>query len=167
MTNIEILEETSALVFDACGFAISDIIFERESVEYCACKFEINKLKVVFRVAKITPTKTGQFVTLWKRNKNKPIQPFDDSDAIDWVVINTKTEHYFGQFVFPKSVLIERGVISNNLKEGKRAFRVYPPWDLTTSNQAKKTQNWQLNYFIEIPKNQLIDIHRAKLLYLL
>lgn len=167
MTNVEILEETKALVFDACNFTLSTIFFENESLEYCACKFEINKLKAIFRVAKITPTKTGQFVTLWKRNKNEPIQPFDDSDAIDLVIINTKTECGFGQFVFPKNVLIEKGVMTNNLKEGKRAIRVYPPWDITTSNQAKKTQNWQLNYFLEIPKNQTIDLNRVKLLYLL
>lgn len=28
-------------------------------------------------------------------------------------------------------------------------IRVYPNWDLPTSNQAKKTQKWQQKYFID------------------
>jgi hypothetical protein len=38
-------------------------------------------------------------------------------------------------------------IISTHLKEGKRGMRVYPPWDLPSSKQAKKTQQWQLPYF--------------------
>jgi hypothetical protein len=37
---------------------------EAESAEYGAYTFELNDLSVRFRVAKITPTKIGQFVTL-------------------------------------------------------------------------------------------------------
>ncbi|OQA36315.1 MAG: MepB protein [Candidatus Dependentiae bacterium ADurb.Bin331] len=29
-------------------------------------------------------------------------------------------------------------------------MRVYPPWDIPESQQAKKTQAWQLIYFFEI-----------------
>jgi hypothetical protein len=42
-------------------------MLERESLEYAACSFKLNSMSVKFRVAKITPTKIGQFVTLWKR----------------------------------------------------------------------------------------------------
>ncbi|MFQ6421766.1 MULTISPECIES: MepB family protein [unclassified Bacillus (in: firmicutes)] len=48
---------------------------------------------------------------------------------------------------------------------GKRAIRVYPPWDKTTSRQAQKTQAWQLEYFLEIPVNRPIDCVRAQMLY--
>lgn len=43
------------------------IVAEAESAEYGACRFALEGHSIVFRVAKITPTKTGQFVTLWKR----------------------------------------------------------------------------------------------------
>jgi hypothetical protein len=46
-------------------------------------------------------------------------------------------------------VLCERGVISSHAKEGKRAIRIYPPWDKVDNSQAKKTQFWQLQYFID------------------
>jgi hypothetical protein len=55
----QILTEIKELLFEKCGFEISNIEMEKESSEYCAYRFEINNKKVVFRQAKITPTKTG------------------------------------------------------------------------------------------------------------
>lgn len=161
----KIVPETKELLFDKCSFEFSNIEIEKESSAYCACRFEINKLKVLFRSAKITPTKLGQFVTLWKRkNEKSRIEPFEISDNIDLFVINVKTKTDFGQFVFPKSVLVQQGIITD-IKEGKRGIRVYPVWDLTKSKQAKKTQKWQMDYFLKIPFDETLDINRAKLLY--
>ena len=160
-----ILLETKNLLFDKCGFDVSNIEIEKESSEYCAHLFEIDSKKILFRQAKITPTKIGQFVTIWKRNVEKNvIEPFDISDEIDLFVINVKFENRFGQFVFPKSILIEKGIVTDK-KEGKRAIRIYPIWDLTDSKQAQKTQKWQLDYFLEIPIDGNLDINRMKMLY--
>ncbi len=161
----KILSETNELLYNKCCFELSNIEIEKESSEYCAYRFEIDNKKMLFRQAKITPTKTGQFVTLWKRNIEKNvIEPFEISDTIDLFVINVKSETQFGQFVFPKSVLIEKGIVSDK-KEGKRAIRVYPKWDITESKQAKKTQKWQLDYFLEIPVDGSLDVDRVRLLY--
>ncbi|MEO6523190.1 MAG: MepB family protein [Mucilaginibacter sp.] len=145
------LAEAKELVYDVLGYDCADLLMETESVEYGACIFKLNGLSVKFRVAKITPTKTGQFVTIWKREQGGPIKPFDESDEIDLIIISTRKENYFGQFIFPKAVLLRHGIISNKHVGGKRGIRVYPPWDVTTSAQAKKTQQWQLKYFLEIP----------------
>ena len=37
-------------------------------------------------------------------------------------------------------------------------MRVYPPWDVTVSRQAQKTQKWQMAYFLEIPLNLSIEL---------
>ncbi|QKJ64764.1 MepB family protein [Flavobacterium sp. M31R6] len=153
------------IFFDNCNFEFTQPILESESSEYGACTFALNNLNILFRTAKITPTKTGQFVTLWKRINQGPIQPFDSTDPIDLFIVSTRTDNYFGMFVFPKSILITKEIVSDK-KEGKRAIRVYPPWDITTSKQAQKTQKWQLDYFLEIQKDQTIDLKRAKLLFL-
>ena len=58
---------TKDLVYSLCDFTCSPVVAEIESAEYGAYIFEINGFKIRFRVAKITPTKVGQFVTLWKR----------------------------------------------------------------------------------------------------
>ena len=121
---------------------------------------------VRFRVAKTTPTKVGQFVTLWKRVGKGPIQPFDASDDLDLLVVSVRSGPNFGQFVFPKAVLCKQGVMSIHGVGGKRAMRVYPPWDTTTSRQAQKTQAWQLDYFLHVPQTQPIDVERARRLHI-
>lgn len=131
-------------------FYCSQPVPESESGEYSAHRFEINKLKICYRLAKVTPTKTGQFVTLWKRNIKGTIEPFDQYDEIDLVIISVRKEKELGQFIFPKSILLEKGVFSTNKKEGKRAIRVYPPWSETSSKQAQQSQKWQLQYFFEV-----------------
>jgi hypothetical protein len=152
-------------VFDKHGFKYTTPLMEEESKEYAAYLFELNSLAVRFRVSKITPTKVGQFVTIWKRKGNGPIEPFDITDKLDIVIISARTETHFGHFVFPKAVLCKQGIITVNDKEGKRAMRVYPPWDIATNKQAQKTQKWQLNYFIDLSNINAIDSLRLKRLY--
>jgi hypothetical protein len=152
-------------VYDPSGFECTQPVMEPESSEYGAYTFEVNGFSVRFRVAKITPTKIGQFVTLWKRLGNGPIQPYDFSDPVDFFIINTRKDDRCGQFVFPKSILVQQDVFSINANGGKRAIRVYPPWDTTVSRQAQKTQKWQMEYFIEMPINGEIDIDRTRRLY--
>lgn len=125
----------------------------------------MNTLSIRFRVAKITPTKVGQFLPLWKRSGDGLIQPYDISDSVDLFVISIRQGNNFGQFVFPKAVLCKQVIVSNKGKDGKRAIRVYPSWDEPMSRQAQKTQIWQLKYFLEIPVNIPIDCVRAQMLY--
>ena len=152
-------------LYACCGFECSLPKKEKESADYGAYSFTVNEKSIIFRVAKMTPTKLGQFVTLWKRNGKGPIQPFDFKDAIDLIVISVRKENRVGQFMFPKSVLCEKGIISTTIKEGKRAIRVYPPWDEAINKQAQKTQQWQLDYFLEIPSDEIVNIEHAKMLY--
>jgi hypothetical protein len=156
---------TKNLVFDPSQFNCSQPKMEPESAEYGAYTFELNGHAIRYRAAKTTPTKIGQFVTLWKRIGNSPIKPFDIADAVDCIIISTRTANHFGQFVFPKSVLCEHDIMSVKGEGGKRAIRVYPPWDKTISKQAQKTQKWQLKYFLEIPENNPVDTVRSQTLY--
>ncbi|MEO8254486.1 MAG: MepB family protein [Flavobacterium sp.] len=149
----DFLVETKLLYFDKNTLVIRAITIEKESAAYNACQLLFDDKKMLFRTAKTTPTKIGQFVTLWKRIKNGPIAPFDDTDNINAVIIQTKVNNRSGLFVFPVAVLIEKGIISTDKKEGKRAIRVYPSWDKTISKQAQKSQEWQLDYFLEIPSS--------------
>ncbi|KFF04032.1 MepB family protein [Flavobacterium reichenbachii] len=150
------------LIFDFCDIDCTQPQPEAESKEYDAYRFTLNKKEICYRSAKITPTKTGQFVTLWKRNNDGIIEPFDFSDAIDFVLVNVRKNDLFGQFIFPKEILLAKGVFSTTNKEGKRATRVYPPWDETTNKQAEKTQKWQLEYFLSIPNQDAVDLNKAK-----
>ncbi|WP_088044275.1 MepB family protein [Bacillus sp. EAC] len=153
------------IVYNPCRFDCSLPRIESQNAEYGAYVFNLNSLSIRFRVAKITPKKVGQFVTLWERIGDSPIQPYDISDPVDLFVISTRNDDKFGQFIFPKTVLCDQGILSNKGKGGKRAIRVYPPWDKPSSRQAKKTQTWQLEYFLETPLSRPIDCVRAHNLY--
>lgn len=156
---------TIALVYAPNHLNCSTPQIEVDNAEYGAYLFTLEGRRVKFRVAKITPTKIGQFVTVWKRVGKQPIQPYDALDPFDLLVISTRCGEFFGQFVMPKSVLVQQGILSAAGKDGKRALRVYPPWDQTTSRQAQNTQHWQLRYFLEIPHHKPLDKARLQMLY--
>lgn len=141
------LQRINRLVFQPLELSISNFILKKESKEYEACSFTLSGKNIIYRLAKITPTKTGQFVTIWKRDANGITVPFDISDDIHFVIIAVVNDDQSGQFIFPASALADKGIITQNAKEGKRGIRVYPPWDKANNEQAKKTQAWQLKYF--------------------
>ena len=152
-------------VYKPFGLVLQNLKIEDESADYGASEFTFNNRLIKFRVGKITPTKVGQFVTFWKRIGKGPILPYDIHDLFEFLVVSVHAEGYLGQFIFPKNVLCEKGIISCNGKEGKRAMRVYPPWDKTNSSQAKKTQDWQLKYFIKTSEQMDVDFARVKHLF--
>ena len=154
-----------AQVFQPLALACLVPKAEAESADYGAFTFVLDGANIRFRVAKTTPTKVGQFVTLWKRLGKGSIQPFDQTDAVDYFVVSARTPEHFGHFVFPKSVLCARGIVSVAGVGGKRAMRIYPPWDTTTSRQAANTQRWQVEYFLDLTPGKAPDVARARQLY--
>ena len=158
-TDLQLAEK---LLYNECGFQLQNLIWNSENANYAACSFELNTYKIQFRVANITPTKIGQFVAIWKRNNNGITVPFDVADSLDFMIISIRDSENFGQFIFPKSVLVSHGIISQNEKGGKRGIRVYAPWDKPENKQAMKTQAWQVNYFVEIRENSHLDLEFVK-----
>ena len=139
---------------------------EAESSEYGACRFDLNQCHIAFRVAKITPTKIGQFVTLWKRPKpSDHIMPLDITDNIDFVIIHVSDGIHHGQFIFNQKILCAKGILSHGDKKGKLAFRVYPAWTNPSSKQALKTQQWQLPYFLLIAPDGSADLTQIRQLF--
>ncbi|MFH9795992.1 MepB family protein [Streptomyces virginiae] len=159
------LRRAKTLAYDPGGLTCSRPVPEAESADYGACGFTVDGLTVRFRVARTTPTKAGQFVTVWKRSAGGPIRPFDAADPVDLFVISTCEGERFGQFVFPRDVLRERGVVSTAGSGGKRAFRVYPPWVATTGRQPRSTQAWQVEHFLRLSGEEPVDLARVHALY--
>ncbi|PWK30136.1 MepB family protein [Pseudomonas sp. OV226] len=139
---------------------------ELESTEYGACRLGLDHQGVVFRVAKTTPTKIGQFVTLWKRpTSTSEIAPFDTGDGVAFVVVSVADDTLRGQFVFDQKILVAKGVMSIDGNGGKRAIRVYPPWARPVAKQAIKTQQWQLKYFVALEQNGSADAEQVRRLF--
>lgn len=146
-------------IYKPAGMTLTDEARrEEESAEYGACRFSLNGQVIVFRVAKTTPTKIGQFVTLWKRpTPTSEIAPLDSGDGVAFVVVSVADETRHGQFVFDREILAAKGVMSIDGEGGKRAIRVYPPWSRPVAKQAVRTQQWQLKYFLALDQSGHAD----------
>lgn len=147
-------------------FIIKAIREEAQNSDYGAGIFQLNSKSVRFRVGKTTPSKVGQFVPFWEKDENHKNQAFSYGKATDLLVINTFTRtNRFGQFVFPKEVLLKQKILKTASTKGKMAIRVYPIWDKPTSKQAIETQKWQLEYFVEtngpnnLPRQKLLELY--------
>lgn len=138
---------------------------EAEGAEYSAYRLGINGKNVVFRNGKVTSSRPGNFVTLWKR-PGKEIVPLDISDGLDFAIVAVSNGVDKGQFIFDRDVLLKKGIFSNLGKEkkGKLSFRVFPPW-ASPAKSALKTQEWQSKYFYKIPKD--LSVNSAKVFRLL
>jgi len=142
-----------------------------ENAKYDALTFSLNDREVVYRKGNVTPDRPGAFLSVWQRpalddiNGNKPI-PLK-SDELDYLFVQVESESECGMFIFPVATLKEKGIVSSATTKGKgkTGFRVFPPWSQDRgvagtkvfSESGKKTQRWQLPYFIEMSESGLIN----------
>ncbi|AIQ52519.1 MepB family protein [Paenibacillus sp. FSL R7-0331] len=156
-----IFHSTLAYVDDTfytqAGLIVESVREEPLNAEYGAGIFQLNGISVRFRVAKTTPSKAGQFVVFWEKDSESKNRAFSYAEAPQLLVINAfhPDTAELGQFVFPKDVLKQNGVLATETAKGKMAMRVYPDWDTVYSKQAAHTQKWQKPYFSRVePLNQ-------------
>ncbi|MFJ7737656.1 MepB family protein [Lysinibacillus sp. NPDC097287] len=160
------LTYVNEMFYEPNQLTIKNILEETQNSDYGAGIFQLNSKSVRFRVAKITPTKIGQFVAFWEKDEADKNQAFSYDNATDLLVINTfDGNDNYGQFVFPKEVLLKQNILKTAKTKGKMAIRVYPSWVTPTSKQAIATQKWQLPYFINIDDANSIPIHELLKLY--
>ncbi len=122
---------------------------EADNQEYGAAVASLGQERIRFRVGKLTPTKVGLFVAVWRRAQDGSTEPFPAEDGTHLLVITVREGTRAGHFAFPTSVLAKHGIVSVNGVGGKRGFRVYPPWSAVSNRQATRTQQWQCAYFTE------------------
>lgn len=160
------LDYVNNVIYEPNGMTVNSVQEEKQNAKYGAGIFTLASRTVRFRVAKITPTKVGQFVAFWEKDLNNQNQPFTYDEAPDLLVITTfKGDEGFGQFIFPKEVLFKQGILRSSSIKGKMAIRVYPSWDHPTSKQAIKTQKWQLPYFVDLSGSSHLPIGEIMKLY--
>jgi hypothetical protein len=153
--EIEILQ---ANIFEKLNIAVLDITKDNECDEYFGYHFKLNQFNIKFRKSKVTPKKIGQFVTLWKRNpETKETEPFEIDDNFDFYIIAAEFNNEYGFFFFPKNILGKNNILRDNTKLGKRGFRVYPDWDIPENQQAKKTKQWQTEFFINFSDHNALE----------
>ena len=160
------LTYVSKMIYEPKNLTLMSVQEEQHNSKYGAGTFQLSSKTVRFRVANITPTKVGQFVAFWEKDENNKNQPYLYEEAPDLLVITTfKSDSEFGQFIFPKEVIFKQNILRSCSTKGKMAIRVYPSWDSPTSKQAMKTQEWQLPYFVDMSKPNLVTEEKMVELY--
>lgn len=160
------LNYVNKMIYEPNDLIVKSVQEEKQNSKYCAGTFLLSSRTIRFRVAKITPTKVGQFVAFWEKDENNKNQPYLYEEAPNLLVITTfKNENEFGQFIFPKEVLLKQNILRSTSTRGKMAIRVYPSWDSPSSKQALKTQKWQLPYFVDMCNSNKILLDKIMKLY--
>lgn len=121
--------------------------------EYEALNIYVDGKCYKSRLAKKTPKKAGYFVAIWHKNQQNKNMPFKYEDFPDTLVINVLDNNHKGQFIFPKDILLKKGIVQSELYNGKMALRVYPDWEQQLNKTALKTQQWQSEYFVDLSHN--------------
>lgn len=187
MENNNYIEHLNTLLVSAfvrVGYVITQKVSlssEPESIKYHALQFTLNDNKIVYRKGKVTLDRPGAFLSLWQRpqseSSNKPI-PLTQAE-LDYLFVQVEHEaegvdstSKSGLFIFPVSVLIQKGIVSSVNHKGKTGFRVFPPWSQDRGTEGtkvfsvsgKKSQRWQSAFYVEIDKNGLIDSSKLNVL---
>lgn len=132
------------------GFSVDLMRLESQNEEYEGRCFVLEGKSVRYRTAKTTPKKVGQFVAIWKKNAENKNEAFKAEESPDYLIITVYDHYQWGQFIFPKEVLIKQKIYQTVNNKGKMAMRLYPDWVTELNPTAKKTQAWQKEYFINL-----------------
>ncbi|HDP4221945.1 TPA: MepB family protein [Staphylococcus aureus] len=128
---------------------VKDLTEEKYNQDYEALTFSFKEETYQSRLAKKTPTKAGYFVTCWTKDENNCNQPYSKEALADYLMIIVIDEELSGYFLFPRELLVEKGILTTFEHKGKMAFRVYPKWCNQLNKTAGQTQKWQCKYFFE------------------
>ncbi|MGG7466328.1 MepB family protein [Plantibacter sp. YIM 135347] len=160
-------------VFSPAGLTREDVRPDVDGLDYDGIEYSVSGLRIVGRFARITPTKNGAFVAVWRRAADGGTRPFDVADPFDAFTIAVREGTSFGLFVFSKAALVGHGLVSadrsgavsddgsgdgdgvrtrtrTRTSVGKRGFRLYAPWVAPSSRQAERSQAQQAPHFLDL-----------------
>lgn len=159
------IRDLNNIVYKPNNLMITNLKEEKQNAEYAGCLFHLNNKTIRFRKSKVTPNKIGQFVSFGRKMKICRNRAFSYEAAPDLLVITCIADNKLGQFIFPKEVLLKEKILRTQSQTGKMAMRIYPVWDTTVSNQAKRSQTWQLHYFVDLSDSNNLPIDKLLNLY--
>ncbi|WP_141542914.1 MepB family protein [Bacillus wiedmannii] len=162
----DVIRKLNNIIYKPNKLIITNLKEEKQNAEYAGCLFHLNHKSIRFRISKITPNKIGQFVSFWEKDDNLKNQAFTYDADPDLLAITCIDDNKLGQFIFSKEILLKEKILKTQSQKGKMAMRIYPLWDTPVSNQAKKSQMWQLQYFVDLSDPNNLPIDKLLNLYL-
>lgn len=128
---------------------VKDLTEEKYNQDYEALTFSFKEETYQSRLAKKTPTKAGYFVTCWTKDEDNYNRPYKIEEFADYLIVAVIDDELNSYFLFPRELLVEKGILTTFEHKGKMAFRVYPKWCNQLNKTAGQTQKWQCKYFFE------------------
>lgn len=116
---------------------------EAQSSDYESGTVQLESGLWRIRTGRVTPTKPGAFVAVWRRQDGGTTAPFGADDPAVGLLVFVRESDRFGVFQFTPEHLVSLGVLSSETSPGKRGFRVYPPWYAGLNGQAARSQRAQ------------------------
>ena len=102
-----IIQNLNNIVYKPNNLMITNLKEEKQNAEYAGCLFHLNNKTIRFRKSKVTPNKTGQFVSFGRKMKICEIERSLIKVAPDLLVITCIADNKLGQFIFPKEILLK------------------------------------------------------------
>ncbi|GMA07441.1 hypothetical protein GCM10025886_05920 [Tetragenococcus halophilus subsp. flandriensis] len=143
----ELLEK---FFFSIFKLEINDFKEEKQNREYEGFTFSINEQLFRSRLARKTPKKKEHFVAFWEKDEYNNNQPYLYNNSPSKIIISMIVGEKKGIFIFPRLILLDKKILKTDKQKGKMAIRVYPTWEKELNDSAKRTQNWQKDYFIDL-----------------
>ena len=56
---------------------------------------------------------------MWKKDENNTNVPFTEDDLENQLIVNIVDDNRRGQFIFPKDILIKKGILKSDDSKGK------------------------------------------------
>lgn len=138
---------------------------EDQNSDYEGFLLQINSYIYRTRLAKLTPKKKGYFVAFWEKNTTGTNQAYSYEESPEKLIVSVIDGERRGQFIFPKNVLLKYGILKSSKQKGKMALRVYPSWITGLNEAARKTQAWQVVYFLDLSDGY--EVEKLKEMYFL
>ncbi|MGO1673848.1 MAG: MepB family protein [Canibacter sp.] len=137
------------------GLGLLEVVPEEQSSDYESGMVALDSGIWRIRTARITPTKPGAFVAVWRRSSSGTTEPFDSADDCEGLMVFVSEAGRFGVFAFTREHLTTLGIVQSSLTQGKRGFRVYPSWSTNLNAQAVRTQRAQANAFTDLTEQKV------------
>lgn len=160
------INKLNELVFKMNNLKLHRVLKEVYNEAYQAHTLYLDDKSIRYRKSKITPTKSGQFVSFWTKDENGKNRAYTDEESKDFLLIDCMSHNsHEGFFLFPKDALLKHDILKTMTEKGKMGMRVYPSWESVDNKTAFKTQCWQTEYFVDLSLED--DIVSKKVLMIL
>ena len=109
------------------SYHLLELLFSNSDVSYVLeewnQQYEAVEIKLEMAYSKVDLLKghliKGVLFAMWKKDENNTNVPFTEDDLENQLIVNIVDDKRRGQFIFPKDILIKKGILKVMILKGK------------------------------------------------